>query len=191
MNESLSALLDGECSPSELDRLLAEFDRDPNLRRQFARLCLAREARMGTRVRQPDLDFADRVMAALPADETPVVVPFGDRVRRMPWRLATSLAAAAVLGAVTVLAIRPAANPGIDPGAVQISGGAVQTAAAGPIETGFTELDDEKARQLRNYLMAYSQSRGQQGVGTTLGYARYAAYTDDRQAMARPADLKR
>ena len=192
MNESLSALLDGECSPSELDQLLAEFDRDPDLRRQFARLCLAREARMGTRVRQPDLQFADRVLAALPGDETPVVVPFGDRVRRMPWRMATSLAAAAALGAVTVLAIRPAATPGLDPGAVQsASVPAMQAAAAEPVETGFTELDDENARQLRNYLMAYSQSRDQQGIGTTLGYARYAAYTDDRQAMVRPADLKR
>ena len=32
---------------------------------------------------------------------------------------------------------------------------------------------------------------GQQNVGASLGYARYAAYDDDRQAMARPADLKR
>jgi len=191
MNESLSALLDGECSPSELDALLAQFDRDPGLRKQFARLCLAREARMGTRVRQPDLGFADRVMASLPGDEPAVVVAIGDRVRRIPWRMATSLAAAAVLGAVTVLAIRPASTPGTDPGAAQTAG-PVQTAAAGPVETGFTELNDENARQLRNYLMAYSQSRGQQGVGTTLGYARYAAYTDDdRQATARPADLKR
>jgi hypothetical protein len=31
--------------------------------------------------------------------------------------------------------------------------------------------------------MAYSQSRGQQGVGSTLGYARYAAYTDARPAV--------
>ena len=191
MNESLSALLDGECSPSELDQLLAEFDRDPDLRRQFARLCLAREARMGTRVRQPDLQFADRVLAALPGDETPVVVAMGDRVRRIPWRMATSLAAAAALGAVTVLAVRPAATPGIDPGAMQTAGVPAMQAAAEPVETGFTELDDENARQLRNYLMAYSQSRGQQGVGTTLGYARYAAYNDDRKAMAQPADLKR
>jgi negative regulator of sigma E activity len=191
MNESLSALLDGECSPSELDKLLSEFDRDPDLRRQFARLCLAREARMGTRVHKPDLEFADRVLAALHEDDTPVVVAMGDRIRRIPWRAAASLAAAAALGAVTVLAIRPVAAPGIGPDAGQTAGAPVQTAAVEPAETGFAELDDEKARQLRKYLMAYSQSRGQQNVGATLGYARYAAYDDDRQAMARPADLKR
>jgi negative regulator of sigma E activity len=191
MNESLSALLDGECSPSELDRLLSEFDRDPDLRRQFARLCLAREARMGTRVRKPDLEFADRVLAALHSDEAPVVVAIGDRVRRMPWRAAASLAAAAALGAVAVLAIRPAATPGSGPGALQTASLPVLQTSAEPTQTGFAELDDENARQLRNYLMTYSQLRGQQSVGATLGYARYAAYNDDRQAMARPADLKR
>lgn len=188
MNEALSALLDGECSPSELDRLLADFDRNPELRREFARMCVAREARMGTRVRKPDLDFADRVLAALHTEQPPVVVALGDRIRRMPWRMAASLAAAAAIGAVSVLAVRPAAMPDAPPVVLQ-SGTAV--AEAEPVETGYADLDDENARQLRNYLMAYSQSGGHHGVGSMLGYARYAAYTDDRPATARPADLKR
>lgn len=195
MKESISALLDGELSPSETDRLLAEFDRDPELRRHFSRQVLAREARQGTRVRKPDLDFADRVLAGLDRDESPVVVPFGDRVRRLPWRMAVSLAAAAGLGALSVLAVRPAADPVLGNGpllAASVPATAPLAAQAGVVETGYAELDDENAAQLRNYLMAYSQSRGQQGVGSTLGYARYAAYTDDRPAAAAvPADLKR
>ena len=193
MKESISALLDGELSPSELDRFLAEFDRDPELRRHFSRQVMAREARQGTRVREPDLDFADRVLAGLDREESPVVVPFGDRVRRLPWRMAVSLAAAAGLGALSVLAVRPAAEPVLGPGPLVASvPAAPATAPAQPVETGYAELDDENAAQLRNYLMAYSQSRGQQGVGSTLGYARYAAYTDDRPAAAAvPADLKR
>ena len=183
MNESLSALLDGECSPSELDRLLADFDRNPELRREFARMCVAREARMGTRVRKPDLDFADRVLAALHTEQPPVVVALGDRIRRMPWRMAASLAAAAAIGAVSVLAVRPAAMPDAPPVVLQ-SGTAV--AEAEPVETGYADLDDENARQLRNYLMAYSQSRGQQGMGSTLGYARYTAYTADPPAPKQP-----
>ena len=82
MRESLSALLDGECSATELDRILAELERDPALRQQFSRQCLARDSRMGTRVRSADIAFADRVLAAL-QDEPAVVVPFGDRVRRL------------------------------------------------------------------------------------------------------------
>jgi len=191
MNEALSALLDGECTPSELDRLLADFDRNPGLRREFARMCVAREARMGTRIRKPDLDFADRVSAALQAEEPPVVVAIGDRVRRMPWRMATSLATAAAIGAVSVLALRPVTMPDAAPVMPAGTAPATRVALGEPVETGYAELDDENARQLRNYLIAYSQSRGQQGVGSTLGYARYAAYTDDRPATAKPADLKR
>ncbi|MGH8442932.1 MAG: sigma-E factor negative regulatory protein [Nevskiaceae bacterium] len=189
MNESLSALLDGECSPSELDRLLGELERDPELRRQFSRLCLARDSRMGTRVRSADLDLAGRVLAALHTEEPPVVVALGDRIRRLPWRMATSLAAAAAVGAITVLAVRPnpagmpEARPSIQAGTLTARQEATAT------ETGYADLDDEDARQLRNYLIAYSQSRGQ--VSSTLGYARYAAYTDAKPATAQTTELKR
>lgn len=180
MKEALSALLDGECSPSELEQLLSELDRDPSLREHFSRLCLARESRHGTRVRSTRLDFASRVLAALDggAAEPVVVLPMGSRVRRLPWRAAASLAAAAAVGAVAVMAIRPAGPAPV----VALSPSAATPAGseAEPVETQYAELDDENARQLRNYLMTY-QARGA-GVGATLGYARYAAYTDDRPA---------
>src|SRR5690242_8186134 len=99
MNESISALLDGECSPSELEQLLDQMERDPALREQFSRQCLARDSRMGTKVRSASLDFSSKVIAAL-HDEQPgaVVVPFVARVRQVPWRAATGLAAAAAIG---------------------------------------------------------------------------------------------
>lgn len=185
MKESLSALLDGECGPSELERLLSEFERDPALREEFSRLCLARETRHGIRVRSTQLDFPSRVLAALDgaAGEPAVVVPMGNRVRRLPWRAAASLAAAAAVGAVAVMAIRPAGPAPAASSAVALSLPAVTPAQAEgePVETQYAELDDENASQLRNYLMTY-QSRGQ-GVGATLGYARYAAYTDERPAQ--------
>jgi len=193
MKETLSALLDGECTPSELERLLSELERDPTLREHFSRQCLARDSRMGTRIRSPNLDFSERVLAALHSEDKPVVVAIGDRVRRLPWRMAASLAAAAAVGAIAVLAVRPDGAP--VPGGTALAQTTVTSAAAlpvggEPVETLFTELDDENAHQLRNYLMAYSQSRGQQGVGSTLGYARYAAYNDDRPA-ARTAENQR
>lgn len=180
MKESLSALLDGECSEAELERVLAELERNPELREHFSRQCLARESRMGTRVRSSDPGFSSRVLAAL-HDEPAVLVPFAGRVRRVPWRTAASLAAAAALGAIAVLVVQPQAPYGPTPAApvaMAPGGAAGSTAAADPVAHQFAELEDEYARQLRNYVMAYSQSRGQQGVGSTLGYARYAAYTD-------------
>ena len=198
MKETVSKLLDGESSDTELEQLLAEFENDPALREQFSRQILAREAREGTRIRAANLDFSAKVLAAL-HDETPaepaVVVPFGTGVRRLPWRAATSLAAAAALGAVAVLVIRPATTdaPVVASQSAAIPPDALVPAAAEPVETQFAELADEDARQLRNYLMAYSQSRGQQGVGSTLGYARYAAYTDARPAApsAKTVELKK
>lgn len=195
MNETVSKLLDGECSDTELDQVLAEFERDPALREQFSRQILAREAREGTRIRATHLDFSSKVLAALHdvPDEPAVVVPFGQRVRRLPWRAASSLAAAAALGAVAVLVARPAtvtvpvAVP-VETASAPATG--IVPVGGEPIETQFAELADADAQQLRNYLMAYSQSRGQQGVGATLGYARYAAYTDARPA-ARTAEQQR
>jgi negative regulator of sigma E activity len=184
MNESISALLDGEGTPQELDRLLVEMERNPALREEFSRQCLAREARMGIRVRKPDPGFADRVSAAL-QKEPSVVVPFG-RVRRLPWKGAMSLAAAAGVGAVAMLVASPQVSDGPALGPVPsmasvapaLAGGFVPV-AIDPAETQFAQLEDESARQLRNYVMAYSQSRGQQSVRGMLGYARYAAYTTE------------
>ena len=192
MKESLSALLDGECSPAELDRVLAELERDPDLREHFSRQCLARDSRMGTRIRKAQLDFPSRVLAALHSEQDAgsVVMPFGNGVRRLPWRAAVSLAAAATVGAAAVLALRPG-TPETSPASqtAAMSQAGVMPVPARPMETRFAELDDENARQLRNYLMAYSQSRGQQGVGSALGYARYAAYTGDRP-VEQPPDRK-
>lgn len=191
MKESLSALLDGECSPSELEQLLSELERDPALRAKFSRLCLARESRHGTRVRSAQLDFSSRVLAALDreAAEPSGVVPMGNRVRRLPWRAAASLAAAAAVGAVAVMAIRPTGPGTVASPVVALSPSAATLAEGEPVETQYTELDAENARQLRNYLMTYQA--GGQGVGATLGYARYAAYTDERPAQKKAGDPKR
>jgi sigma-E factor negative regulatory protein RseA len=190
MKESLSALLDGECSPSEIDSLLVELERDPALRREFTRMVLGREARSGTRIRKAQVDFSAGVLAALqdePGQEGSRVVPFRPRLGRLPWKTLTGLAAAAAVGAVAVLVVRPESSPSQPSLAVQpASLATTQVGEAAPVETQYSELDDENARQLRNYLMTYSQSRGQQGMGSTLGYARYTAYTGDPPAPKKP-----
>lgn len=171
--ESLSALLDGECSPAELEALLDEMGRDPSLRQKFARMALAQELRRGARVRPVPNDFADKVRAGLPAQPDPAatagtVVPLP---RRPSWQPVVGLAAAAGVAAAAVLALKPAPAPEAPVSA--------PVAALPEPEVRVADLNDEGARQLRNYLMAYNQSRAQNGLGGTLGYARYAAYTTD------------
>lgn len=43
----------------------------------------------------------------------------------------------------------------------------------------WAQIEDDQARQLNNYLIDYSNYRSVQGVGGTLGYARFAAHTAD------------
>lgn len=188
-SESLSALLDGECSPSELEDVLSALERDPVLLEEFSRLVLGREARVGTRIRKAQVDFSARVLAALqdePGQEGSRVVPFRPKLSRLPWKAAAGLAAAAAVGAVAVLVVRPDPFQALTPAVQPASLASTQAVDAVPVETQYSELDDENARQLRNYLMAYSQSRGQQGMGSTLGYARYTAYTGDPPAPSKP-----
>jgi anti-sigma factor RsiW len=169
-DEDMSALLDGECSPQERDQLLTQIEQDPALRQRYARMVKARQVRRSALARPvtvPD-DFADQVMAALPARPDPAQAPADEP---FSWQPAAGLAAAAALGAVAVLALQ-AVNP--PPAATRAAMAATPPADGPAVVAG---LDDANARQLRNYLMAYSQSRAQQGMGGTLGYARYAAYT--------------
>ena len=181
IDESLSALLDGECSPQERDQLLTQIDQDPALRQRYARMLKARQVRRSALARPvavPD-DFADQVMAALPVRPDPVETPADEPFQ---WQPAAGLVAAAALGAVAVLALQAVNPPAPATQAALVAPPPANDAAA------VAKLDDTNARQLRNYLMAYSQSRGQQGMGGTLGYARYAAYTagsDDPQDGSR------
>jgi negative regulator of sigma E activity len=193
MNESISALLDGECSPRELERLLDEMERNPALGEQFSRQCLARDARMGTKVRSAELNFSSRVLAAL-HEEQPgaVVVPFVARIRQVPWKAATGLAAAATIGAMAVLALKPESPAGAPAGLPVATTSPMPSAAlAVPVSATSAPVarvaqDDLTRQQLQNYLRAYSQAREQQHMRSTLGYARYAAYSD-APGQAEPA----
>lgn len=66
--ELLSALLDGECSPAEVEAALAAIERSPELKARWSRMCLTRDALAGVAVSRPELDFAAGVMAALDAE---------------------------------------------------------------------------------------------------------------------------
>lgn len=82
--EMLSALLDGECTPAEVEALLAEIDRSPALKARWSRMCLTRDALAGTAIRRQPVDLTASIMAALDdvADvaASPKVVPLRPRV---------------------------------------------------------------------------------------------------------------
>ena len=67
-SEMLSAALDGELRPDELDGLLAEIERSPQLKLQWSRMSLARDALGGAQVRADRPCIAAAVMAGVGAE---------------------------------------------------------------------------------------------------------------------------
>lgn len=99
--ELLSALLDGECTPAEIEAALAAIERSPALKARWTRMCMTRDAMAGVRIAKPAADLTASIMAAL--DDQPEVatssnvVPLRPRVAApVPTQAPASTAAAAV-----------------------------------------------------------------------------------------------
>jgi negative regulator of sigma E activity len=210
--ELLSALLDGECTPGEVKRLLAQLEDAPALQQHWTRMCLVREASESTRVRKASVDFCAGVMAAIERDlvAAPVqpqkVVPLSSRrpavaapVRVSRWQPFAGLAAAASIAAIaTVGGYRLVSQPVGAPAAVASAGAQAASDVASvqpadfvpaapqaklmqvsatsakdePVETRWSQLDADTARQLNEYMMEHSNMRAEQGVGGALSYPR-------------------
>lgn len=218
--ELLSALLDGECTPGEVKRLLDQLEDVPALQQRWTRMCLVREAAENTRVRKPSTDFCAGVMAAiaqeqaaaaplrtsnvvsLPPRRAAVAAPRAAVVPRSRWQPLAGLAAAASIAAVASIGgyrwmNQPVGGPatlaaaGTVPSASLVA--SVQPAAysAGaqqaklvqvsnteePVETRWSQLDADTARQLNEYMMEHSNMRAEQGVGGALSYPRMMVRT--------------
>ena len=196
--DSLSALLDGECTAAELDRLLDEMDHSPALKREFSRLCLAREAQEGTRITKACI--AEGVMSqldALPAAAPPhakVTDLASRRASRQPlraaWPLWTGWAAAASMAAVAVLVAVPAGQaergaasasllpqinaPSIEPVSVPLRPRRARDLRA----VSFTPAEQEQLDELNNFMIEHNSTASEQGMGGTLRAARFAAHAE-------------
>lgn len=139
--ELLSALLDGECTPVEVERLLQQLDGSPALKQRWTRMCVTREAVENTRIRAVSPDFCAGVMAAIQREEataepvrSPKVVALQPRrpvvaASRSRWQPMAGLAAAASIAAVvTVGGYRVLSQP--------VGGAPATVASAGPSATG-------------------------------------------------------
>lgn len=188
--DSLSALLDGECSGPELDRLLDEIERSPALAREWSRMCLAREAHAGTQVRVDQPCICSAVMSALdaaPAADARVVdlavhrAARGRRISRA-WKPLAGLAAAASVGAAAALFVRPSGPVGPEPWALASIGSPARWAPAQDTNLQPVLNDDAHAQMLREYLIDHSNAISDEGMGGTLRYARFAAHTAEYKA---------
>ncbi len=173
--QALSALFDGECKGAELDLLLDELERDPALRSEWSRLCVARESLHG-KARRSDEALVRNVMAAIARD---AAAPAPRARKPLSWTWMRPLAAysmAAAVGAVAVLSVL----------SQQRSVVPVQSVGVASSQDDGNEPVRQVAMadaQLSRYLNDYNRTRAQQGMGGSLGYARVAA----RNAVFHPS----
>jgi negative regulator of sigma E activity len=113
--ELLSALMDGECSPGEVKRLMEEIGRSPALQQRWSRMCLVRDAMKGAQVQAAAPDFCAGVMAAIEKEQAAAAADRPAKVVTMParsrpaaanaprWQPFAGLAAAASVAAVAAV----------------------------------------------------------------------------------------
>ena len=190
-HEHLSALLDGECSAEELDRLLDEMERNPALKADWSRMCRSREMSAGTRIRPEQACICTGVMSRLDAQPeefaNPKIVELASRRKIFAWKPIAGLAAAASVAAVALLAgvsfttqtpteldSSAQATPVTQPVSYPVLRGSPRAQAVALRNQGATQVADE---DLDNYLIEHNNSMAEQGMGGTLRYARFAAHT--------------
>ena len=198
--EHLSALLDGECSSAELDRLLDAMERDPALMDDWSRMCRAREMSAGTRIKADQTCICASVMSKLdnqPEElRNPKVVELASRRKFFAWKPIAGLAAAASVAAVALLVGLSFTTPSEFDSSSQStpateavsyptlrSSPAPRTQAVALRSQPNTQVADE---DLYNYLIEHNNSMAEQGMGGTLRYARFAAHTAAYRADGQP-----
>jgi negative regulator of sigma E activity len=210
LNEQLSACLDGELPPAELDLLLKRVGREVELRAAIGRYSLIGEAMRAERPAVASRDFGSRVMALVAAEPIPVQAPvarpkivqapatrpssprlFGMAPAAIRYlRPAAGMAIAAGVAAVAVFVMQPTGQS--DPGAVNApliaanqpaaNEPAIATDAASSyvVPTSTTSSAFIPATRLTNYVVAHSEYSSPLGRRSVLS----GVLADDEEAEA-------
>lgn len=207
LNEQLSACLDGELPPAELDLLLKRVGREAELRAAIGRYSLIGEAMRAERPAVASRDFASKVMAAVAAEPAAAQVP-GTRpeVVRTPatirpsrispaairyLRPAAGMAIAAGVAAIAVFVMQPIGTPDVVPvnaplvavnnqPAANEAVVATNTESSYVVPTSTSQSAFIPATRLTNYVVAHSEYSSQLGRRSVLS----GVLADDAEAQA-------
>jgi negative regulator of sigma E activity len=182
--EHLSALLDGECSAEELDRLLNEMEQNPALKSQWSRMCRTRDLAAGIHIKADHPCICAGVMSKLDTQPQelphPKVIELASRRKPFLWKPVAGLAVAASVATVAVLA-------GLNFSATQSHpAGSIEAAQPTPVYVRQVAVNQVPDEDLDNYLIEHNNSLAEQGMGGTLRYARFAAHTAAYRTDGRP-----
>ncbi|QHS09835.1 sigma-E factor negative regulatory protein [Sinimarinibacterium sp. NLF-5-8] len=183
--DALSALLDGECTPEELDRLLDALEHSDTLKQTWSRMCLGRDLLGGVQVRAQQPCICEGVMSRLQPREDeqrahPTVVPLTRAPRQgMRWKPAAAWAMAAGMAAVAVMVAIPDPDHSADLMTLAAAPAADEASAPGVAVASISPEQRRAAAQeeLRQYLIEHSSTLADRGMGATMSYARVAAHS--------------
>lgn len=178
LDEKLSALLDDELEPGEIDACIDRLVVDAGVRQAWSRQHLVRAALRGQMSSEPAMDLAAKVMTALDAQETPAtrsnVLAF-PRFRPSSRQWAAGLAMAASVAAVALLA-----PLGLNGPVTPANESAVALGAAHPDIRKVNQLrraqaNAEAERELQQYLLDHEAIARGYGLNSQRRYMRMAS----------------
>lgn len=181
LNEQLSACLDGELPPAELDLLLKRVGKEAELRAAIGRYSLIGEAMRAERPAVASREFAGKVMAAVALEE-PLKAPADAPIQTRPiparpaaassksssaatryLRPAFGMAIAAGVAAVAVLTLQPIGQPELASGDGRLVAANEPTLVPAEAENSYvvpTSTSNSAfipATRLTNYVVAHSE----------------------------------
>lgn len=188
LDEALSAALDGECSPDELDQLLNGLKDDPSAMQRWQRWSLVKASIAGVRTDHVSADWSNAVMKSISMEPRPAitrpamasrVIQAPRRRRRSTWAAAGVTASLSVAAMGWMLVSNPGAvsdieNPIVAP-TVQASSQMAQISEPRSVSVASNSYDETWL--INDYLMAHHQHAGAQTVGNTLRRARFEGLT--------------
>jgi negative regulator of sigma E activity len=208
LNEQLSACLDGELPPAELDLLLKRVGREAGLRAAIGRYSLIGEAMRAERPAVASRDFASKVMATVAAEPAPVQTPAlvvrpnivqAPSTTRAPrispaairyLRPAAGMAIAAGVAAIAVFVMQPIGQPDLVPvnsplvaanqPAANEAAVATDSESSYVVPTSTTSSAFIPATRLTNYVVAHSEYSSPLGRRSVLS----GVLADDEEAQA-------
>jgi sigma-E factor negative regulatory protein RseA len=188
VKEQISACLDGELPKAELDLLLKQVGRDPQLGQTLSRYALIGEALRGQGAVAAPPDFSARVAAAI-ADEPPLHDATPSQHIPARWlRPAAGLAVAASAAVAAILVLKPSVQSP-DVSYEQSTASVVTTTDTGDAEASYivpasTTSGYVPAARLTNYVVAHSE------YSTPLGRRSVLSSVLSEEEDDEPADLQ-
>ncbi|MFO1352112.1 MAG: sigma-E factor negative regulatory protein [Gammaproteobacteria bacterium] len=173
-DEPLSALVDDECSQSEMRSVLASLSLEPEKRAKWQRYHLISDVLKNNLPTAVDRQFADAIRKAIDAETVVSLPPVARPRNAAPYRPLVGLALAASLAMLAVFGLKLDSGNAIGPGLSHVP----QTAQGAP--TNKTVRGGPANPRLAAYLVNHNEYASVNSVHGVLTYVSMANYQASR-----------